>query len=122
MGIIERPIDVIPTIDLSPWLLDNASEEAKATVAKELHDACITYGFFQLVGHGIPIELQTKVLDCAAEFFDLPLEEKMEISIKKSMGRANRGYEVLAGQTLQTGALPDLKEVGCRCIDIRVLI
>jgi isopenicillin N synthase-like dioxygenase len=120
MGSIEEPVHVIPTIDLSPWLQDGASEESKAAVVTELHNACVTYGFFQLVGHGIPIELQTKVLHCAAEFFDLPLEEKLDVSIKKAMGQANRGYEVLAGQTLQTGALPDLKEVGRSSIELDV--
>lgn len=111
MGSIEQPVDVIPTIDLSPWLSNEATEEARARVVKELHDACVTYGFFQLVGHGISLDLQKEILGCAAKFFDLPIEEKMDISIKKCMGRANRGYEVLSGQTLQTGALPDLKEV-----------
>lgn len=116
MGSIEETVDVIPTIDLTPWLNDDdSSAAARIAVVKELHDACVTYGFFQLVGHGIPLQLQKKVLSCAANFFDLPLEEKMNVSIKKCMGRANRGYEVLQGQTLQTGALPDLKEVSCTC-------
>ncbi|KAK5942336.1 hypothetical protein PMZ80_004899 [Knufia obscura] len=111
MGSIEETVDVIPTIDLTPWLNDDdSSAAARIAVVKELHDACVTYGFFQLVGHGIPLQLQKRVLSCAANFFDLPLEEKMNVSIKKCMGRANRGYEVLQGQTLQTGALPDLKE------------
>lgn len=112
MGSIDTSEDVIPTIDLSPWLNSDESKTAdKLAVIKELHDACVTYGFFQLVGHGIPIEMQRSVFDCAARFFALPLEEKTDVSIKNCFGRSNRGYEVLQGQTLQTGALPDLKEV-----------
>ena len=117
MGDIGKTMDVIPTIDISPWVCDSASDAAKAEVVEQLHNACVTYGFFQLVGHGIPIELQTTVLDCAAKFFRLPMEEKLKVSIKNSMGSANRGYEVLQGQTLQTGALPDLKEVCTRCLE-----
>ena len=113
MGSINESVDVIPTIDITPWLKDDSESSiaARLAVVRELHDACVTYGFFQLVGHSIPLELQTKVLRCASNFFDLSPEEKMKVSIKKCMGRANRGYEVLQGQTLQTGALPDLKEV-----------
>ena len=115
MGSINESVDAIPTIDLTPWLEDeDFSTAARIAVVKELHDACVTYGFFQLVGHGISLEMQQKVLSCAADFFDLSLEEKMDVSIKNCMGRANRGYEVLQGQTLQTGALPDLKEVRSR--------
>lgn len=112
MGSIDTTVDTIPTIDLSPWLNSDESKAAeKLAVVKELHDACVTYGFFQLIGHGIPLDMQRGVFDCAAKFFDLPLKEKTNVSIKKCLGRSNRGYEVLQGQTLQPGALPDLKEV-----------
>lgn len=105
--------DIIPTIDISPWLGGDGkcADDSRISVVQELHDACAKYGFFQLVGHGITLDMQREVLNCAVRFFDLPLGEKMEVSIKKCLGRSNRGYEVLQGQTLQTGALPDLKEV-----------
>jgi len=112
MGSIDESLDVIPTIDLTPWLKDDdASANARIAVVEKLHDACVTYGFFQLVGHGIPLDMQRTVLNSAAGFFDLPLEEKKKVSIKNCFGRSNRGYEIMQGQTLQTGALPDLKEV-----------
>jgi len=100
----------IPTIDISAWL-SNSSQESRDAVVTEVRDACRTYGFFQLVGHGIPRSLQDKVFECAETFFALPTEDKMEVSMKNCLGLSNRGYETMQGQTLQPGALPDLKEV-----------
>jgi hypothetical protein len=107
----EEP-QTIPTIDISAWILES-EEGSRNKVVEEVRDACITYGFFQLVGHGIPLNLQNEVFHCAQTLFALPTEEKMEVSIKKSLGLSNRGYEAIQGQTLQTGMLPDLKEVRC---------
>lgn len=104
----------IPTVDIAPWLTADSTSEARRSVVVAIRDACITYGFFQLVGHGIPRELQQKVLGCAEDFFSLPMIEKMEVSQKNAMGKSARGYELLQGQTLQMGALPDLKEVSRR--------
>jgi len=106
----KTPLNVIPIIDISPWLW-NSSEEARMAVVEEVRHACVTYGFFQLVGHSIPLSLQEEVFDCAEALFALPADEKMEVSIKKSLGLSNRGYEAFQGQTLQTGMLPDMKEV-----------
>lgn len=100
----------IPTIDISAWISES-SEVTRNAVVEEVRNACVTYGFFQLVGHGIPLDLQSEVFECAQTLFALPVEEKMEVSIKKSLGLSNRGYEAIQGQTLQTGMLPDLKEV-----------
>lgn len=103
---------VIPTIDMSAWLDENGSSPAALdAVVKEVSDACRAFGFFQLVGHGIPFEMQSEVFACAQRFFEMPLNEKMGVSIKKAMGLANRGYEAFQGQSLQVGGLPDLKEV-----------
>ncbi len=41
----------IPTIDIQPWL-DGSNPDG---VVKIIRAACMTYGFFQLVGHGIPL-------------------------------------------------------------------
>lgn len=102
---------MINTIDISPWLSPNSSSEARDGVVKRMADSCRTHGFFQITGHDIPSDLQNQVWDCSKSLFDLPMEEKLKVSIDKSLGLANRGYEKLSGQTLQAGALPDLKEV-----------
>ncbi|MCJ1473379.1 hypothetical protein MMC13_002030 [Lambiella insularis] len=102
--------NTIPTIDISPFTSPNASQQAKDDVVKEVHDACSTYGFFNLVGHGVPAEAQERTRRSAKLFFDLPLEEKMEVSVDKSMGKSFRGYESSKIQTHQVGLLPDTKE------------
>ncbi|KAL9083515.1 MAG: hypothetical protein Q9165_008496 [Trypethelium subeluteriae] len=102
----------IRVIDFSPWRDPSSTLEERNAVIAALRYSCTTHGFFQLVGHGVPLALQKQVLECARTFFAQPMAEKMAVSIKKSMGRANRGYETLQGQTLQPGMLPDLKEIG----------
>lgn len=103
----ETPVSFhIPTIDLTPYLADPSSEES-AKIVEQVRQACITSGFFQLVGHGISKELQNRVQKAAEAVFALPLETKKKLmhpSLK------NRGYEIIGSQALQEGALPDLKE------------
>ena len=103
--------NAIQVINIAPCLDPLSTLKDREAVINALRYSCTTHGFFSLVGHGVPLALQREVLQCARTFFALPMESKMEVSIKKSMGRANRGYETLQGQTLQPGALPDLKEV-----------
>lgn len=97
----------IPTIDISPYLED-ASTDAARRVVDDVRNACMTTGFFSLVGHGIPREMQDGVLDAAKRFFDLPLSEKE--ALRHPLIK-NRGYEIIGAQTLQEDTLPDLKEV-----------
>ncbi|EED18007.1 1-aminocyclopropane-1-carboxylate oxidase, putative [Talaromyces stipitatus ATCC 10500] len=102
--------EVIPTVDISAWLSSTASPESKNKVVEEVRSACNKYGFFNLVGHGIPAEAREKIFGCTKKFFDLPLEEKMKISVDKSLGKSFRGYEPSLIQTHQDGLLPDTKE------------
>ena len=97
----------IPTIDIAPYLAD-ARSEAAAKVVADVRTACMTTGFFSMVGHAIPRELQASLLAAAEKLFALPLETKKTL---RPAGRLiNRGYELLGAQVLQDGALPDLKE------------
>ncbi|KAK8561768.1 hypothetical protein V6N13_149081 [Hibiscus sabdariffa] len=61
---------LVPVIDLSLLLLGNKEELNKLDLA------CQDWGFFQVVNHGVAKELLQKMKDAAAEFFELPLEEK----------------------------------------------
>ncbi|KAM7260300.1 hypothetical protein ACFE04_016041 [Oxalis oulophora] len=60
----------IPVIDMSK-LLVNKGELSK------LHSACKDWGFFQLINHGVGEDVMDKMKKDIAEFFALPLEEKM---------------------------------------------
>lgn len=102
----------IPIIDLSPFFDPDATQLQRDNVIDDVRRACRVYGFFQLVGHGIPLDLQEKMIDCSKTFFDLPLEEKKKVGREHALGACGRGYEVIGGQRLQADALPDLKEVG----------
>ena len=104
----------IPTVDISPYLKDSDSTQAKSVI-QQIRGACRTSGFFQITGHGIPRALQAQVFEAARLVFELPVEEKVKL---KGSG-AGRGYEVLGGQTLEVGKKPDLKEV-CMCSILRL--
>lgn len=105
-----RPTDHVPLIDLS-----RATDDAgKASVARELHDACRQIGFFYITGHGLSPDLIAQQFAWAQRFFDLPLPDKEALNMKRSPSGA--GYEPLGAQRLDSqdanseAAPPDLKE------------
>lgn len=73
----DSPAFQIPTVDISSYLADATSSEAENIVNK-IRAACVTSGFFQVTGHGIPEELREGVLNAAKLVFDLPHEEEFE--------------------------------------------
>lgn len=96
----------IPIIDIENLI--EAKHEAKLhKVAEKVKSACVEHGFFYIKGHGISLELQNQLKAQSEQFFQLPLEEKMKISMEKG-GRAWRGF-FSVGQELTSGK-PDLKE------------
>jgi isopenicillin N synthase-like dioxygenase len=99
---------VIPTIDIGPYTSDPTSKAAEEIV-EDVKKACMTTGFFSLVGHNISQDLQRKVFKAAERLFALPLEEKKKL-IPAGRRPLARGYEIIGAQALQDG-LPDLKEV-----------
>ncbi|TVY47051.1 2-oxoglutarate-dependent dioxygenase citB, partial [Lachnellula cervina] len=99
----------VPTIDIRPFL-DDPSSVAAGEVVEMVRDACVSTGFFQITGHGIPAALQEAVFAGSRAFFALDGEEKKMLDKRRSVGSSNRGYEGIGNQGLQEGALPDLKE------------
>lgn len=95
----------IPVIDISP--LTHGDEKAAAKVGLHIRRACMEHGFFYVVGHDVPIGLQSDLMELSQRFFSLPMEEKMKISMKLG-GRAWRGYFPI-GDELTSGK-PDQKE------------
>ncbi|XP_020247956.1 protein DOWNY MILDEW RESISTANCE 6-like [Asparagus officinalis] len=61
----------IPVIDL------NCPD--KSRIIAQVTGACRTYGIFQVVNHGVSVELTTKMAMIGLEFFRLPAEEKMSL-------------------------------------------
>lgn len=97
----------IPTINIAPYLKDPSSEAAEQIV-QDVRSACMTAGFFSLVGHKIQRKTQNDVFEAAKRLFSLPVEEKRAL---RHPVLKNRGYELIGAQALQDGTLPDLKEV-----------
>lgn len=61
----------IPVVDLSKIL--NSQDEIM-----KLSSSCEEWGFFQVINHGIDLDLLEKMEKIAMEFFMLPLEEKQK--------------------------------------------
>ncbi|KAL8515608.1 hypothetical protein ACS0TY_014341 [Phlomoides rotata] len=68
--------DNIPIIDLSK-LVTGSKDDFSHEISK-LRSSCIEWGFFQVVNHGIDLELLEKMEKMAMEFFMMPLEEKQK--------------------------------------------
>ncbi|CAM8987021.1 hypothetical protein QQ045_006561 [Rhodiola kirilowii] len=81
----------LPIIDLS-------SPDEEYT-AKSIRQACMEYGFFYLVNHGVDEELLDRVFMESRKFFSLPLDEKMKLTRK-----FHRGYTPLYAENLNPSA------------------
>lgn len=97
----------IPSVDISPYI-ENPNGPEAAAVVDQIREACRTSGFFQLLGHGVPREVQKAAFDASARFFDLPMETKVQC--KASIENGWKGYEALAGQSYSAEYKGDMKE------------
>ncbi|MCL2582859.1 MAG: hypothetical protein FWE35_10420 [Streptosporangiales bacterium] len=98
----------LPVIDVGPLVAGDAPDSSGVRVAAErIQAACREHGFFYVTGHGVPGALLEDLAGAAAEFFALPVEEKLEIAMARG-GRAWRGYFPVGGEL--TSGRPDLKE------------
>jgi isopenicillin N synthase-like dioxygenase len=96
----------LPVIDVGP-LVGRAPAAVRAGVAGQIQAACRERGFFYVTGHGVPAGLVDQLADASAEFFALPLADKLEIAMERG-GRAWRGYFPVGAEL--TSGRPDLKE------------
>ncbi|XP_028071657.1 feruloyl CoA ortho-hydroxylase 1-like [Camellia sinensis] len=60
----------IPIIDVSNW--DNDDPK----VSESICEAAEKFGFFQIVNHGVPLEVLENVMKAGHRFFGLPVEER----------------------------------------------
>lgn len=75
----------IPTIDLSTFFSDEEEEEErKKKVRETIKQACSEYGLFQIVNHGIPINVISQAMEQCKEFFHLPYEDKLRCHTDQS--------------------------------------
>lgn len=86
----------LPFVDISRF----ADPDLRTTFLADLRSAAHDVGFFYVVGHGIPAEVTSGVLEAAREFFSLPLEQRLEIENVNSphfRGYSRVGTERTAG-------------------------
>ncbi|XP_058104375.1 2-oxoglutarate-Fe(II) type oxidoreductase hxnY isoform X4 [Magnolia sinica] len=62
----------LPCIDLS--------SPDRISTAESIRQACLDYGFFYLVNHGIEDEMLKQVFDESRKFFSMPLQKKMRLA------------------------------------------
>ena|SRR5688572_13476911 len=77
-----------PVIDVSALFGDTPG--VRQDLAHRIATVCREIGFFYIVNHGVPAASVAAMFDAAAEFFALPFEAKMEVSI--TLSRDYRGY------------------------------
>ncbi len=97
----------IPLIDLRGGPAGDAA--AEAATAWEIHKTARETGFFYVKNHGIAQHLIDGAFAATRQFFDQPLERKMDMSMKQWPGML-RGYEPMLYQQLDEGSPQDLKE------------
>jgi isopenicillin N synthase-like dioxygenase len=95
------PIQRVPVIDIQP--LTNLSSSHDETITA-IGAACREYGFFHIIGHGIPADLIERVWRETKRFFALPLDARQAVSRSKDNARGWYNREL-------TKNTRDMKEV-----------
>jgi len=98
------------TVSMSIPVIDLSGEDMR--VASAIDEACRRIGFFAITGHGVDMDLVTRLRAAAEAFFALPMEEKLRLA--RPSQEVSRGYNRLADQaharSLGGMAPPDLQE------------
>ncbi|KAE8152079.1 hypothetical protein BDV25DRAFT_77992 [Aspergillus avenaceus] len=95
-----------PVIDFSPFY--GPESPAKDKLVQEIREACETFGFFQIINHGISDDLRDAIIQQSKEFFGLPIETKERYNL--DVNGNNRGYERLRSQNFEKRDKGDLEE------------
>ncbi|EYU35843.1 hypothetical protein ABFS82_09G038000 [Erythranthe guttata] len=95
----------IPTVDLSDFLRDEGetSKEGKKKAINTIKEACSDYGFFQIVNHGVPLDLMIQAVHLSKIFFAFSDDEKLKYSPES-------GAPLPAGYNKQPENSPDKNE------------
>jgi isopenicillin N synthase-like dioxygenase len=93
----------LPIIDIAAGRTD----EKQTQTAAEIDAAAAEYGFFYIVGHGVPPRTIDSLIALSDAFFRLDEAAKRRIDMSRG-GRAWRGYFPVGGEL--TSGRPDLKE------------
>ena len=73
----------IPTINISSLVKNNFKTRHAFKTIKEIEQACINIGFFQVTGHGLSVKEIKKICEVGNKFFKLSYSKKRKLSPKK---------------------------------------
>jgi isopenicillin N synthase-like dioxygenase len=86
----------VPIIDIAPFAQD--APVARREVARRVDEACTEIGFLVIGGHGVPSSLIADIAAISRAFFDLPLDEKLQVL--RPAPDVTRGYIPLEGESV----------------------
>ncbi|KAI3866263.1 hypothetical protein MKX03_028549 [Papaver bracteatum] len=73
----------LPVIDFS--LLTSGSDDQRYKIIEDLRNACVHWGFFMVVNHGVPKSLKDQLINSCMNFFDLSPEEKSVYEVQNAV-------------------------------------
>lgn len=85
-----RTFRSVPVIDVTPVFDPDVTEEQLDALATEVGVACRDVGFFYIAGHRLDEALIAQMFAQCRVFFDLPLEDKLQI--RMGLTSQFRGY------------------------------
>ncbi len=81
---------LLPTIDVQPFIREaQCGKAACESLVEHIIQTSMRFGFFNLVGHGIPEEVIARTIAAAYEFFQQPEEVK---GLSRRGARSSLGY------------------------------
>ncbi|KAL0900193.1 hypothetical protein Bca101_084154 [Brassica carinata] len=86
----------------------NMSDPDEHKVAEAICDAAERWGFFQVINHGVPLEVLDNVKAATHRFFNLPVEEKSKYTKENSLStnvRFGTSFSPRAEKALENEAL-----------------
>ena len=87
--------NIIPEIDISPFLNKDSSPAERSSIIRQVAYALKSIGFLTIVGHNVPHTVIISMLQAAKEFMYLPNEAKLSVASQKwnpSSKNKYRGY------------------------------
>ncbi|EGO54891.1 hypothetical protein NEUTE1DRAFT_48561 [Neurospora tetrasperma FGSC 2508] len=75
----------LPIISLAPLFSPSSSLSSRLEVAKQIHQAATTNGFFYITSHGISSSVIQEAQESAFRFFRSPVSEKEKASMHNSL-------------------------------------
>ncbi|KAI3941123.1 hypothetical protein MKW92_032172 [Papaver armeniacum] len=90
----------VPVIDY--YLLTSGSQEERSKTIENLRVACLEWGFFTVINHGVPEGLINEMLNLCLSFFDLSPAEKSDYAEKHVLSpiRCGTSFNAAVDQVL----------------------